>query len=563
MLILTVFTSLVMVFRVSADFTARAWQAAGKYPDVTDFPEVSLLSDRPNTAIAFSGGGSRSFLAGMGYLAALHKLDLMKNVRYLGGISGGGWLTSTYTWAQNVTDDETFLGPIINPEDFTTDLLSQMDPACARGVTDRVAILEMLKAYRAGLAETFGESYIPAISSIYLEPVNVPRNKFFTWNEKTLEDILLRNSQLSTDNFTLVVRDRPFPVIGMTVIGPFDGVPYTGRNNFTRLEMTPIYVGEMRQLDVEYEYLHGKVHTKRVGGLVEAFAFNKHGAGPASGLPAGSSTGLLQVPEPTTIADIATFAAVNGWAPGTFTDLLRPKELANEFSIHFDYWSPTQSEKPDVTDFIFSDGGTYEDLPLISFLQRRVDRVILFVNDAKPLYPADRYNPYTDVYTGEEASLNIAAYFGVFPSPPEKFTDLVTEYSKNQVFPTENYANVISSLQAAQKAGKGIIGTFNLTTIENDWWGVPAGIETQITFVHIGRLTSWEDRLPSDMKSHFVPENNPEDLTNLVDDPDYFHFPHYLITGGNQDAKAANALSSLTGWTIMENAETFRQLLQA
>jgi predicted acylesterase/phospholipase RssA len=44
-----------------------------------------LVSQKPNTAIAFSGGGSRAYVAAIGYLAGLNKLDLIKNIRYIGG----------------------------------------------------------------------------------------------------------------------------------------------------------------------------------------------------------------------------------------------------------------------------------------------------------------------------------------------------------------------------------------------------------------------------------------------------------------------------------------------
>ena len=48
---------------------------------------MESVTNKPNTAIAFSGGGSRAYIAAIGYLAALSKLDLIKNIRYIGGNS--------------------------------------------------------------------------------------------------------------------------------------------------------------------------------------------------------------------------------------------------------------------------------------------------------------------------------------------------------------------------------------------------------------------------------------------------------------------------------------------
>ena len=56
-----------------------------------------------------------------GNLAGLNQLGLMKNVRYIGGISGGAWASSSYTYTQNVATDEEFLGEIVSPGDITYD----------------------------------------------------------------------------------------------------------------------------------------------------------------------------------------------------------------------------------------------------------------------------------------------------------------------------------------------------------------------------------------------------------------------------------------------------------
>lgn len=549
---------------IAADFNARAWRSENDYPDVTDFPEVSLLKNRPNNAIAFTGGGSRSYLLGLGYLSALHKLDLMKNVRYLGGISGGGWVTMTYSWAQNVVSEEVFLGPVVNPEDFSMNKLNEMDKSCARSYTDKVLALEAYKDWKTGIAPTLADAYATSFGRIYMEPVGVTPNKLFSWNADTVKDILSRNPQLSEADFTTIVRDRPFPIIGWTNIGPYEGAPYTSKNNnFTRIEITPLYIGEHRVLDVNYHYTAGLKHTKRVGGLIESFAFARKGAAPTKGLLPGMQTGLLSVPEPIQIMDLATCSAVNGYAPGTFTDLL-PEKYSNDLSIHFDYWSPTEYNQPTVTDNIFSDGGAYENIPLFSFLQRRVSNIILFMNDPAPLYPSTKYNPEIDPYTGEEICTTLAAYFGVFPdeSKKEEVVDLFIDYYQNQVFSTSDFIPVVKGLQDAQAKGNGIIARFNLTTIENQWWGIPAGLQVSITFVYLGRLTQWEAKLPEDMKSYFIPQENPDDLTNLVTSPPFRHFPHYQISGGNLDAAPANALSDLAGWTILENEDIFKQILQ-
>ena len=111
---------------------AKAWKSNSEFPTAADFPETQYLRSKPNTAIAFSGGGSRAYTAAMGYLGALRELDLFKNIRYIGGISGGAWATTTFTFVQNSTDDEVFLGKIVQPQDIQYEELKIMDSRCAR-----------------------------------------------------------------------------------------------------------------------------------------------------------------------------------------------------------------------------------------------------------------------------------------------------------------------------------------------------------------------------------------------------------------------------------------------
>lgn len=85
-----------------AALNVKAWQSLQEYQTASEFPENSILSaaGKPNTAIGFTGGGARAYTAAIGHLAGLRDLDLLKNVRYIGGVSGGAWATMSYVYAQ-------------------------------------------------------------------------------------------------------------------------------------------------------------------------------------------------------------------------------------------------------------------------------------------------------------------------------------------------------------------------------------------------------------------------------------------------------------------------------
>jgi len=54
-------------------------------------PKPSWPENRPALAIAFSGGGFRASLAGIGMIRGLADLDLLRDVRYTSSVSGGSW----------------------------------------------------------------------------------------------------------------------------------------------------------------------------------------------------------------------------------------------------------------------------------------------------------------------------------------------------------------------------------------------------------------------------------------------------------------------------------------
>ena len=167
----------------------RAWQSAGTYPTADDYPETALLKGKPSTAIGFTGGGSRAYVAALGQLAALTQLNLIKNVRYIGGISGGSWATLVYSFAQNVKSDTQFLGEITPPHLLTKAHLEIMDPACARSFAAKNLTLIALNAIREKKVSHLAYSWAYAVQNVYLDPVGIPVNTPFSWSAETVKDL--------------------------------------------------------------------------------------------------------------------------------------------------------------------------------------------------------------------------------------------------------------------------------------------------------------------------------------------------------------------------------------
>ena len=79
------------------------------------------------------------------------KLDLIKNIRYIGGISGGSWAAAVFTYAQNRSlDDLHFLGDVVFPNDMTIQSLKSMESDCARSFVNRDMMRIALSALHNG-----------------------------------------------------------------------------------------------------------------------------------------------------------------------------------------------------------------------------------------------------------------------------------------------------------------------------------------------------------------------------------------------------------------------------
>jgi hypothetical protein len=471
----------------------QAYQSLTGTPVASDFPEYTLLNAKKKsmTGIGFSGGGSRAFTTAIGYLSGLDKLGLIDNVRYIGGISGGSWATAAYTYVKSeVKDDQILLGRIVYPADIEYDALTKLDYDCLRRLPTANFYGIMLKNE---LGQVSPDMWIDSISEVFLEPIGVKRGTYYAYSDEEVQDIKRRNPSLEDAVFNLPAKEaRPFMILGASIIGPNSNhrtVYGTGDQNYTLMEMTSSYIGQAKTLSVE------------------SFAFGGKQA-PLSPLAAGTANGTLSVSAPSSVFDLARAVSASSWAPGSLYASMNNR-LAERQAMILPYWSPaadtvasstTSTGTPSISarggvavvDTTFGDGGEFENIPLISFLQRGVNKVVLFFSSSVQLQPSSVWNVTEDPsYPG--ITSDFVAFFGALPiNYSDTQAALEYYYVRDQVFSYSDYEPVVLALQDAQAKGKGILATFNLTTVENAWWGIPAGQQVEVTFSMLGRLTQWE-----------------------------------------------------------------------
>jgi len=185
-------------------------------------------------------------------------------------------------------------------------------------------------------------------------------------------------------------------------------------------------------------------------------------------------------------------------------------------------------------------------------------------NTGDALQPASKWNIDAPgaAEIPDQIDNSIPAFFGVDVDREHKFQDRSYFLDNNQIFATADYAGVVKGLQAAQAAGNGILYRTTLTTVENRWWGVTAGVQVDITFMYLGRVPAWENLLSADMRKLVVPTDNADDLANTISHGPFKHFPHFPTEGGSINHAQANLLADLAGWTVLNNAELFKDVVR-
>ena len=209
-----------------AELTAKVWQSTQQGTSVIyNYPEVDHVRPQ-STALCFSGGGSRSYIASLGYMRALSDMGLMDNVRYITGISGGSWASSVYTYSQHASDEE-FLGDIVPPENITRAGLKSMPAECARKAPgannfDTIFLSKLL-------SDGADQAWLAAVGEVFLTANGIDPTALFTLNAATLADIRARNPALANQTFLLPHAGRPFLVLGTAFLGPVSMTPYRWR----------------------------------------------------------------------------------------------------------------------------------------------------------------------------------------------------------------------------------------------------------------------------------------------------------------------------------------------
>ena len=219
----------------------------------------------------------------------------------------------------------------------------------------------------------------------------------------------------------------------------------------------------------------------------------------------------------------------------------------------YDYWSPgTPPSAGGAALQDFADGGSLDNTGVTSMLfYPDVSSIIAFVNTENALTLDSSGNIVVDS--------SIPALFGYqayndkvspvyAPSSDAPASDL---HRLSQVFPSKDFQPLLEGLWQSIGGDENVapIFTQKLTTVANEWFGIPAGRDVTMLWVYLGMSQSWRGELTDEVVKLKL------DFELATQD-----FPHYGTLRTQRSAVQMNLLSNLTAWTVLQNQAAFTAL---
>jgi hypothetical protein len=551
----------------------------------------------------------------MGQLNALQTVpyatnqSLLSQAKALSTVSGGSWLGVPFAYLPPSVSDVNYLGgPYVQPASLTSASLGSLPAGCmAANVTSDFTLLDMVVQavllYWEGVPADMLWQTIIALQLLtpyglfaYTGGSDTP-DSLFSYDQNVLNGILNANPSLQQEQANLVSgQPRPYLVCntamfvtanGQSLLAPVQATSFmtgigstpggTDANGFqvggggvtsfafnsTPVAFNPstsqVTVAQQRQWALE----------DIVGSSSAAFAatleqivtsYASHPEQLAQALlergPAASS--FLARSGVRLLAGRAVLAsALLELATGDLSRISAAAFALSDLIPAYRYWP---AAKPPAGSAInptrFADGGSLENSGIAAMLAYGdIDNIIAFTNTLTPiakdnagiivvddsLPPLFGYQPYT-------AGSGYVPYQGASnPSNPL--------FQNSQVFPSPAFQPLLDNLWSASGSGSyqnAPMYSQQLTTVENNWFGVAANRNVTVLWVYLERVKAWYDELSPAVQNILGP------FDSMMSG-----FPHYSTIFGTQlSPTEINLLANLTGWIVMNAQSQFQDPFQ-
>jgi len=152
----------------------------------------------------------------------------------------------------------------------------------------------------------------------------------------------------------------------------------------------------------------------------------------------------------------------------------------------------------------------------------------------------------------------VAALFGfqgyddkTLSYPAFSSSDTSDLFRMNQVFASDDFAALRDGLWQSTGGNEANppVFTQQLTTVANDWFGIPAGRSVRMLWMYLGMAQTWRNEI----QDGWVKANLDEEML-------LHKFPHYSTLKTELSPIQVNFLANLTAWTMLENSDAVTAL---
>ncbi|WIA31484.1 hypothetical protein OEZ86_002377 [Tetradesmus obliquus] len=547
---------------LSFNFFTGANESWFEYPETAASGNYTIpsLLDKPKLGIAVSGGGFRAATLGLGWLRALHMLNVTSKARYLTSNSGGSWLNAAFSFQDSVPLDS-FLGPYLPPQQLSQQQLQQADSGNGSfaGVIANAGILipgaadaveDAFRSLKPGQQLGIG-AWSNAIGRAFLAPYNLNSDASTITAAGTVGPIHQAAANLSAQQQLQVYTyrpttgpagssssSRPFPIMMGSIMLPDTPL------GFYTIEFSPLYIGSPA--------FFNDTTPPIGGGFVDPIGFNTPPPDPKPTLPSpilqafaataanatGFNNGSLRTNSSAPAANVAagngsnSSSSSNSSASSGGRQLLRLQPLnvtaqptyvvplkslvgiSSSFITNMfqpggeitrqltgtealDYWNQITFEGATLA---FADGGSADNLAITPLLRRRVPKIVVCVaasaNISAATSPAD--------WAGYQ--WDISALFGAAPPTHPSYNENNTIVGipidlfnrKLQVFPTQGYDELFYAVRNSTAAGGPSFHMATYDVLTNSFQAIFGGWQVEVLWVVNAQQTKWEQALPQD-----------------------------------------------------------------
>lgn len=345
------------IFKNALNINNKITLKTSLYNQLPTSLEKDFLDNKKDIGLCFSGGGPRSFSATLGYIRALYELDLLKDVKYISGISGSTWLLIPFIFSK---DTPTFLGLNIfnkNTKILTNDIIKYTnDKYIGNSLISLASNKQLIEYMYEGFEKLENKSRVfpYMLGKIFLEPYNLMNNKFLAPNKEIANYFNSFNSHI---DYLIPNENLPFLICSTNIAKP-DKEKTLINTDFNLIEMTPFYSGTLSKLTTNSGTFGGS--------LLNTYSYS----------PTTFKNNTVELNN--NHFNLYDIIGSSSTAYGIITNLLGLSCANPSYNL-------VDAKLNKICPFDCVDGGVLDNAGIVPMLRRKVKNIVLFVNTSSKI----------------------------------------------------------------------------------------------------------------------------------------------------------------------------------